>query len=52
VVAENGLLADGLSTALYFVEPDELAKHFDFEYAIVNEDMSLNYSPNFPAEFF
>lgn len=52
VVAETGLLADGLSTALYFVEPKELAKHFDFEYAIVNEDMSLNYSPNFPAEFF
>jgi FAD:protein FMN transferase len=52
VMASSGLVADGLATALYFVPPENLAKHFDFEYAIINEDMSLNYSKNFPGEFF
>ncbi len=52
VVAANGLLADGLSTALFFVSPARLREQFDFEYAIVNSDYSLDYSPGFPADFF
>lgn len=52
VVADNAMVADGLTTLLYFVKPELLNAHFQFEYAIVNSDMSLNYSSAFPAEFF
>lgn len=51
-VADTGLLADGLATALFFVPPDKLAGVFEFEYAVVLEDLSLVHSPDFPAEFF
>lgn len=52
VSADSGLIADGLATALFFVPPGKLAGEFDFEYAIVRNDMSLEHSDNFPAEFF
>jgi len=52
VTAENGLIADGVATALFFVSPAKLRLQFAFEYAIVRSDMSLQYSPRFPAEFF
>ncbi len=51
VRAKTTMLADGIATALYFVEPNKLLQHFDFEYAmIVGED--LKFSKNFKAEFF
>lgn len=52
VVAENTMLADALATALFFVAPQVLAQHYAFEYAIVNSEYGLEYSPNFPAKFF
>jgi thiamine biosynthesis lipoprotein len=52
VVADTGLLADGLATAVFFMNPKVLALHFDFEYAIVRADYSLAHSPDFPADFF
>jgi thiamine biosynthesis lipoprotein len=52
VIARNGLTADGLATALFFVPAEVLATNFDFEYAIINEDYSLHHSMNFPAEFY
>ncbi|HEX8183029.1 MAG TPA: FAD:protein FMN transferase [Candidatus Saccharimonadales bacterium] len=51
-VANTGLMADGISTALFFVSPDVLARHFEFEYAIVRSDLSLDVSSGFPATFF
>ena len=51
VKAKTAMLADGLATALYFVEPAKLNQHFEFEYAmIVGED--LLFSKNFKANFF
>ncbi len=52
VVAENTMLSDGLSTALFFTDPLELSKHFKFEYAIISGKNNLRASKNFPAEFF
>lgn len=52
VVANSTMVADGLTTALFFVKPAVLAAHFDFEYVIINQDYSLQYSPGFPAHFF
>ena len=61
-VADSTLLADGLSTALYFTDPAVLQKSYTFEYAILydsaNSDHSglsaghLVHSTNFPADFF
>jgi thiamine biosynthesis lipoprotein len=52
VVAGTALLADGLATALFFADVPKLSQAFDFEYALVRKDLSLEHSPNFPAEFF
>lgn len=52
VVAENGIIADGLATALFFVKPETLRSTFDFAYAIINADYSLTRSSNFPADFY
>lgn len=52
VVADSGLLADGLSTALFFTSAATLSQHFVFEYALVYVDGSLEKSNHFPAEFF
>lgn len=52
VTAESAMLADGLTTALYFAEPAALRKHYQFEYALIKSDNSLEYSQAFPAQFF
>ncbi|HEY1063733.1 MAG TPA: FAD:protein FMN transferase [Candidatus Saccharimonadales bacterium] len=51
-VADTAMLADGLTTALFFTEPEQLRKRFKFEYALVYADGRLRYSPDFPATFF
>lgn len=52
VVAADGLLADGLATALFFTPPESLGQSFNFEYAIVHQDYTLSHSAGFPADFF
>jgi thiamine biosynthesis lipoprotein len=52
VVADTAILADALSTALFFIEASKLNKKYNFEYAVVGKDLSLETSINFPAEFF
>lgn len=52
VVANSGLVADGLATALFFVTPETLRSKFDFAYAIINADHTLTRSSNFPAVFY
>ncbi len=52
VIADTTMLADGLTTALMFVDPEVLRPEFDFEFAIVHEDFSLTRSAGFPGEFF
>lgn len=52
VSADTAMLADGLTTALFFVTPDMLKKQYNFEYAIVYQDFSLEHSSGFPAEFY
>ncbi|MDB5170225.1 MAG: FAD:protein transferase [Candidatus Saccharibacteria bacterium] len=51
VVADTALLADGLTTALFFAEPQQL-KQFEFEHAILYADGSMQCSKDFPAELF
>ena len=51
-VAENTMLADALSTALFFVEPEILLQKFKFDYAILYADHSARVSSAFPGHFF
>jgi FAD:protein FMN transferase len=51
VVADTAILADGLTTCLFFVSPESLAA-FTYEYVIIYADNSLKHSPNFPATLF
>lgn len=48
-VAKTTLLADALSTALFFIEPEKLLGSYSFEYAILYADHSGKTSPGFPA---
>ncbi len=52
VSAKDTITADAVSTALFFVAPEILQTAFDFEYAIIQADYSLERSAAFPAEFF
>ncbi len=50
-VADTTLLADGLSTALFFVGPEKLRK-YTFDFAILFADRSAAVSKAFPGSFF
>lgn len=52
VVADSAMVADGLTTALFFVDPLKLQPAFDFAWAILSADGKLRRSPNFTAELF
>ena len=52
VEAPTAMLADGLATALFFTPAATLQKHFDFAYCQVYDDNTMQYSADFPAEFF
>lgn len=52
VVANSCALADGLSTALFFVSPEALQKQFQFEYLIITKDMRIAHSKDLQVELF
>lgn len=52
VIADTAMLADALTTALFFAEPERLQEHYSFRYAIVYKDHALRASKDFPATFF
>lgn len=52
VIAESAMLADGLATALFFTEPNVLRTAFDYEYARMHSDGSIDYSPAFDGKLF
>jgi thiamine biosynthesis lipoprotein len=51
-MADTALVADGLTTALFFTSPDILRQAYPFEYALLRSDGSLESSSGFPGEFF
>ena len=52
VKAKNATLADALTTALFFVEPEKLTEEFEFEYLIIYSDYSYKNSKLFPSELY
>lgn len=51
VIADDTMTADGLATALFFVTPHKL-RQIPFSYALLQSDMSLIRSADFPVELF
>jgi len=51
-VAETALLADAMSTALFFASPEDLASRYAFDCLILRPDFSVERSQGFPAELF
>ncbi len=56
VVAREALVADALTTCLFFVQAQELIKRlsgkYDFEYILIRNDLSFEQSDGFSAEIF
>lgn len=52
VIAQEALHADGLATALFFVDPKKLENDLSFQYVRMFKDASLEYSHNFTGEIF
>lgn len=52
VVAATTRLADALSTALFFVEPETLKERFSFEFIIIYTDGTCRASSAFPGSLF
>lgn len=52
VVAKTTILADGLSTCLFFVPARTLIDKYEFEYLQLNSDFSIEKSQAFPAQLF
>jgi len=51
-IAKNGLLADGLATALFFVPPARLAPHFDFDWVRMHSNGVAERSRTLRGEVF
>jgi thiamine biosynthesis lipoprotein len=52
VIAGDTMTADGLATALFFMKPEELAQQFTFSYAVLHQDMSMQYDKKLPINLF
>ena len=52
VVAKETLIADGLATALFFVEPTTFSDIYDFQYVRVDSNGHIDYSHNIKGELF
>ncbi len=50
VTAPSALVADGVSTALFFVDPALLVGYLPFEYCILTADRLIRQSPGFPGK--
>jgi FAD:protein FMN transferase len=52
VLGETTFIADLLTTALFFVPPEDLISHYKFEYVILDQFGVASFSPGFPGELF
>lgn len=52
VTADKTITADILTTALFFISPETLLKHFDFQYLLIYPDFSIKKSDGFEVRLF
>lgn len=51
-VSDNTILADAMTTALFFTDPGLLIKEFAFDYLVMRSDSSITHSQGFNATLF
>ena len=51
-LADTALVADAIATCLFFVPAERVSDGYDFEYAVLRSDMSIERSRGFPGKFF
>lgn len=52
VVVDTAMIADALATALFFCEPETLARRYNYEYIRMHDDGTAIYSPLFKGKLF
>jgi len=52
VISDTALIADALSTALFFVNPEKLSTDFQFQFLIIYPDLTFKKSSDFPGEVY
>lgn len=52
VLASHARIADALTTALYFVDPEVLRSEFEFSYVLLTREGSVQHSPDIDLELF
>ena len=52
VIADTTILADALTTCLFFLPASNFREKYNFEYLIIKSDMSIEKSNNFSGELF
>lgn len=52
VIAPTAMLADGIATAMFLADPDELGARFEVEWAMMGRDGSWRSSAQWPGELF
>lgn len=52
VIADSAILADGLATSLFLTSGKKLKTKFNFEYVVLQNDLTYEASSNFPAELY
>ena len=52
VIADTAMIADGLATALFFVDPNVLRKQFNFEFLRMRHNGAIDYSTAFEGRLF
>ena len=52
VIADEAMIADGLATALFFVDAKKLNKQYDFEYVRMYANGSVEYSKYFAEKLY
>ena len=51
-IADSALVADGIATALFLVNPEKLMKDYTFSYVRLHQNGAVDYSHNFRGELF
>jgi thiamine biosynthesis lipoprotein len=51
-LSNKTIVADAMATSLFFTPGQKLQKYYNFEYAVLYRDFSIEKSQNFKAEFF
>lgn len=52
VAPHSCMVADGLATALFLAEPEQLLSRFTYEFVRMHADGRIDWSPDFPGEVF